>query len=686
MAALSLPGVVLEAGAFYDERRAEEPGAVDAWALGLIGRARAAVPLRAAKPWAAARAATALASEARACSDELLRQRLRAAARAVINPRSVRSAEQGMSVHAALPLALALVREAAARSLAMQPYEVQLLGAALLLRGQLAEMATGEGKTLTAGLGAALAAAAGLPVHVITVNDYLAERDAAKLAPLYHFLGLSVGVVLTGMALGARRAAYASDITYVTGKEVVFDYLKDKVACGPGRNALQLRVAGWVGAGAASNAKLAQPATLLRGLHFAIVDEADSIFIDEARTPLILSVSAEAEDEAGVRTYAQALDLARHLTPQLHWRLRAAAREIELTPEGRDAVAERCEGLGLAWQMRRSREHLATQALRALHLFQRDLQYVVKDDEVQIVDEQTGRALTGRKWEQGLHQLIESKEGLPLSDRVRTVARITYQRFFRRYLRLAGMTGTAREVRAELWRVYGLLTVPVPSHRPPQRRVLPPLVRASEEGKWQAVCDAVLALQAQGRPVLVGTRSVQASLRVSDALAKRGIVHRVLNALQDAEEALLVETAGVAGTVTVATNMAGRGTDIVLGPGVHAAGGLHVILTEFHESRRVDRQLFGRAARQGDPGSAQAIVSVQDELLRHHGGLAATLLGRLLPAQGAAAGQAWPLRVLLASARRRGQGYTERQHARERAAATRRDQQIEGLLSFSGRN
>ncbi len=663
-----------EPAAFYVERRSPELEGLDAFTVGLVGRALDLLPLRWASPVQAVQAATALAAEAAACDDVTLRSRLRQHARCAVQQGG--AALVSRAAAADLAWALAAVREAAVRSLGMRPYDTQLLGAALLLRGRLAEMQTGEGKTLTAGLAAALVASAGLPVHVITVNDYLAERDGQKLAPLLHWLGLSVAPVLTGMSPDDRRRAYACDVTYVTGKEVVFDYLKDKVACGAGRNALQLQVGDWIARGGAGAGHA--PATLLRGLHFAIVDEADSIFIDEARTPLILSVQAEAETDTD--TFAQGLALAQALQPGRDYKLREAAREVELTDTGRDTVADLSAGLGPAWQARQAREHLAKQALRALHLYHRDQQYIVKDCKVLIVDEQTGRAMPGRSWEQGLHQMIETKEGVGLSDRVRTVARITYQRFFRRYLRLSGMTGTAREVRAELWRVYGLQTVAVPTHRPGLRQVLPARCWPSDEAKWQAVCDAVEHARALGRPVLVGTRSVEASLRVSQALTERGIPARLLNALHDAAEAALVEDAGQAGMVTVATNMAGRGTDIGLGPGVHEAGGLHVILTEFHESRRVDRQLFGRAARQGDPGSAQAIVSLQDDLMAHHAGWLPALLAPML----AHPGRAHSLAVGLL--RRWCQGATERQHARQRRAAMAHDRQVETLLSFSGRN
>ena len=665
----TLAAVPEDPRAFYAERQPYEPGPVDAWGLGLLGRLRDQLPQRLWRGQAAVRQANLLTAEVSALDDAALAGQLRHHAVAAQGSR------------AALARALALVREAAHRSLGMRPYDTQLLGAGLLLRGKLAEMQTGEGKTLTAGLGAALAACAGLPVHVITVNDYLAERDAAKMAPLLRFLGASVGVVLSGMSPADRRRAYACDVTYCTGKELVFDYLKDKLACAGGPSRLSLRLGQWlagrpgVRAGGRSNGG-SNTGTLLRGLHFAIVDEADSIFIDEARTPLILSAIAEGVSDPA--PCLAALELAATLVAGVHFKLRAAAREVTLTPTGSAQVAAAAHLLGLDGAVRVGREHLVSQALRALHLFQRDKHYVVKEEQVQIVDEQTGRTLPGRNWEDGLHQMVEAKEGVALSPPVRTMARITYQRFFRRYLRLAGMTGTAREVGAELWRVYGLHTVAVPTHRPLRRQVLAAHCLPDEAAKWQAVCVAAQALCSAGRPVLVGTRSVAASQAVARVLAQAGVPHQVLNALQDAAEAAVVAAAGQPGVVTVATNMAGRGTDIELGPGVAQAGGLHVILTEFHESRRVDRQLFGRAARQGDPGSAQAIVSSSDELLAHYAPRWRHAVARLAPGRLQALGLALLRRLVQRSA--------ENSHARQRAAAMRSDREIETLLSFSGKN
>ena len=655
-----LPSAAIDHGAVYPQRLTRPEGALDTWAVSLWGRLKHGAPRALWAHSPAVRDALRQEESVRALSDSELCRALHGAAR------------EAMNADTPLASALALVREAARRTLGMTPFPPQLLGASLLLRGKLAEMQTGEGKTLTAGLAAAIAACARLPVHVVTVNDYLAERDSRKLAPLYEFLGLSVGRVLTPMDLDARRVAYDCDVTYCTGKELVFDYLKDKVSSQGSHSRAQVEIADWID----DRHGRAAGGTLLRGLRFAIVDEADSIFIDEARTPLILSLNAGTTDNAA--TYQTAIGLAGRLSRGEHYRIRNATRELELTDAGRSVLAEWCLGLTPEWSVRVAREHQVVQALRALHLFHRDQHYVIKNDKVMIVDEQTGRVLPGRTWEQGLHQMIEVKEGKLLSDQARTVARITYQRFFSRYLLLAGMTGTAHEVRNELWTVYGLQTVVVPTHRPCVRRLCPARCHATESRKWKAVCERVAQVQAQGRPVLVGTRSVAASQRLSTELAARGIAHRVLNALQDADEAALVETAGIAGTVTVATNMAGRGTDIELGEGVAERGGLHVILTEYHESRRVDRQLFGRAARQGDPGSAQVIVSLEDALIADH----APLLRRgfrWMPS-------AWARRAWLALLRRHCQRRAERQNSRQRVAATRSDSHIEDMLSFSGRN
>jgi preprotein translocase subunit SecA len=500
--------------------------------------------------------------------------------------------------------AFALIRVAASRTLRQRHYDEQLIAGYGMLQGRLVEMATGEGKTFSATLPACTVAMAGLPVHVITVNDYLASRDAEKMAPLYRFFGFGVGVVVQGQSRPERRRAYAQPITYCTNKDLAFDYLRDRVECEAQSSELHLALRSLGGDG--------DDTLVLRGLHYALVDEADSIFIDEARTPLILSRGGDAGGEAADCTAA--LGIARELRRGDDFSLDAFDKRLALTEAGKDAVARMSQTLEGLWLSRRAREEIVTQALSALWLYERDHQYVVADGKVQIVDESTGRVMPDRSWERGLHQLIEAKEGCELTARRDTIARLTYQRLFRRYLRLAGMTGTGAEVAGEIRSVYRLKTLRVPLHRPSRRIVLAPTVCATLDEKWRRVADAAERIAAVGRAVLIGTRSVHASEQVSAVLAARGIAHVLLNAKQDEAEADVVARAGQAGAVTVATNMAGRGTDIELDAQVHERGGLHVILTEFHESRRVDRQLFGRAARQGDPGSCEAIVSLEDEI------------------------------------------------------------------------
>ncbi len=563
--------------------------------------------------------------------------------------------------------AFALVREAAQRTLGLRHYDVQLMGGWVLLSGRLAEMETGEGKTLTATLAAATAALGGLPVHVITVNDYLAERDAAAMAPVFEALGLTTGRVLQGMDPEARRAAYACDITYGTNKEVAFDYLKDRIALGGLRSRLRARV-GRISGGAAAPSRL-----LLRGLYFAIVDEADSVMVDEARTPLIISGPSNSDGREQV--YARAVELARGLEAERDFRVSARERDVELTAAGKQRLAERAPAEGV-WTGPRRREELVTQGLSALHLYRRDEHYLVRDDKVQIIDEYTGRVFGDRSWEQGLHQMIETKEGVTVTGQREPLARGTYQRFFRRYLHLAGMTGTASELAPELWSVYGLEVVRLPTHRPVRRRLVARRVFPTTARKWQHVAQRVRQETAAGRPVLVGTRSVAASDALAAVLAAADIPHRVLNARQDEEEAAVVAEAGWAGRVTVATNMAGRGTDIKLGQGVEEAGGLHVIGTEFHDSRRIDRQLFGRCARQGDPGSYELILSLEDELARTFGaGAPRWLLGRLawLPGLGRAA----------FGYLRRTQRRAERLHSSMRQDLLKSDERLEDSLSFS---
>lgn len=564
----------------------------------------------------------------------------------------------------------ALVSEAASRVMAQRHYDSQLMAGWWLLGGHLAEMATGEGKTLAATLPACTAALAGLPVHVITVNDYLAARDAEAMGALYRFFGLRCSAIVHGMDRDARRDAYASDICYASNKELAFDYLRDRAALGDRASPMHLAVDSLRGPQAAP------VPVVMRGLCFAIVDEADSVFIDEARTPLILSRTVDAG--IGEEDCAHAFALAGGLREGEHFELDLSRRRVRLTEAGKAAIddADPADDRSGA---RLLREHVE-RALSARWLFTRDEHYVVIDGKVQIVDASTGRVMPDRAWEQGLHQMIEFKEGVPVTGQRETLARITYQRLFRRYLRLSGMTGTATEVASEIGRTYALPVARVPLHRRSLRSDLGVRCLADAPAKWRAVADAVddIAVR-QGRPVLIGTRTVRASEQISEVLRSRGIDHVVLNAKQDHGEAELVGQAGAPGRVTVATNMAGRGTDIALGDGVAARGGLHVILTEYNESRRIDRQLVGRSARQGDPGSAQAVVALDDEIFVHHAPSTVAMMKGLVGASGELPATA------VALLRRLAQGRVERLNREAREGTLRQDRRLSQMLAFSGR-
>ena len=570
--------------------------------------------------------------------------------------------------------AFAVVREAAGRTLGLRHFDTQLMAGWWLLEGSLVEMATGEGKTFAATLPAVTAALAGLPVHVITVNDYLAERDAKFLSPLYEYFGLAAGAVVNGLPKAERRRLYGGDVTYVSNKELAFDYLRDRAALGDRASPMHLAVESLRDGAARADA------IVLRGLVFGIVDEADSVFIDEARTPLILSTTTGPDVQRGDRKLA--LHIAGLLEAGRHFLLEPAHRRVRLTSAGRDAVDALATEAGRAEDLGSSREgdEAIERALAALHLYARDQQYVVVDGKIQIVDESTGRAMPDRAWERGLHQMIEAKESLEFTGARETLARITYQRLFRRYLRLGGMSGTATEVAAEIGATYGLPVVRVPLHRPSRRISGGAQCFADQAARWQAVVEAVERVAVrEGRPVLVGTRTVRASEELSGLLAARGIEHVVLNAKQDGDEASIVARAGEPGRVTVATNMAGRGTDIVLGPGAAERGGLHVILTEYHESRRIDRQLFGRSARQGDPGSDQALVALDDELFTTQVPWLVDWLARR--AQGGR-----PVgRLALAILRRAAQRAAEARNRDARMTSLEQDRRFARLLAFTGR-
>ncbi len=485
-------------------------------------------------------------------------------------------------------------------------------------------------------------------------------------------LGLSVGAVTHELDPVARRGAYSCDVTYCCNKELAFDYLRDRLVVGRHPNRIQLQLERLYG----DATRLRQ--LVLRGLCFGIVDEADSVLVDEARVPLIISGAGGQVPEQPI--YETALRLARGLERGQDFSLDGRERSIRLTPQGQATLTKRAHDLKGIWSGPRRREELVRQALTALYLFHRDMQYLVRDEKVQIIDEYTGRVMGDRSWEHGLHQMIELKEGCPLTPMNAPLARMTYQRFFRRYLWLSGMTGTAQEVAGELWNVYRLATVTIPTNRPLQRRWRGERLFATADQKWDAVVDRIGELRGQGRPVLVGTRSVAASEILSKQLERAKIEHVVLNARQDQEEATVVAAAGERGRVTVATNMAGRGTDIKLTRSVAPAGGLHVLATERHEAQRIDRQLYGRAGRQGDPGSYEAVTSLEDELLTTSHGTVARWVARLLLKSGQPL-EGWLASLLVRLAQRS----AERLHARVRRELLQHEDQLESTLAFSGR-
>jgi preprotein translocase subunit SecA len=566
--------------------------------------------------------------------------------------------------------AFALVREAAHRCLGMSHYDVQLIGGWVLLQGMVAEMETGEGKTLTATLAACTAALAGIPVHIITVNDYLAQRDADWMRPIYEYMGLSVGVIVHGMSLKARRQAYSCDVTYCTNKEIVFDYLKDRLQLGkkPGRAQMSLgRLQG----------KDIESRLCLHGLYFAIVDEADSILIDEARTPLIISGAGDNAYEAKI--YRQAYDFAKKLESGEDFTVDLSQKNCEFTDHGKERHGEITKSTGRFWTGRNRREEIIRQALFACYLFEKDRDYLVRDGKVEIIDEFTGRTMADRSWERGLHQLVEVKESCEVTTQKETLARISYQRFFRRYRMLAGMTGTAREVRDELRAVYRLPVVKIPTNIPLIRQYSKPRLSPNAETKWEAVLKKVKQINSQGRPILVGTRSVATSEHLSSLLDEAGLPHRVLNAQQDKEEAEIIAQAGQRGQITVATNMAGRGTDIILGDGIEKLGGLHVISTERHTARRIDRQLFGRCGRHGDSGSYELFASLDDEIFESYLSSILHPIVKKISISGRPASQ-WLINLLASYIQMK----VERRNFIARRDLMHFDESLDDILAFSG--
>jgi preprotein translocase subunit SecA len=499
--------------------------------------------------------------------------------------------ENGEPLDDLLPETFAVVREAGKRVLEMRHFDVQLMGGVVLHEGRIAEMRTGEGKTLVATLPIVLNALTGRGVHLVTVNDYLARRDADWMGRLYRALGMSVGVIVHGMDDTERQASYRCDITYGTNNEFGFDYLRD-------------------------NMKFRVEDMVQRDLHYAIVDEVDSILIDEARTPLIISGPAE----ESTSFYARVNSVIPFLKKDSDYTVDEKARQVLLTEEAGIPKLERLLSVDNLYDPGNIEIlHHVNQALKAHILFHRDVDYMVKDGEVVIVDEFTGRLMPGRRWSDGLHQAVEAKEGVKIENENQTLATITFQNYFRMFDKLAGMTGTADTEAAEFQQIYRLAVTIVPTNQEMVRHDLSDQIYRTEKEKFQAVLEEVKELHTQGRPVLVGTVSIEKSERLSGLLTRHGVPHNVLNAKHHEQEAQIIAEAGHPGRVTIATNMAGRGVDIKLGEGVVGKGGLHIIGTERHESRRVDNQLRGRAGRQGDPGSSRFYLSLEDDLLRIFG-------------------------------------------------------------------
>jgi len=519
-----------------------------------------------------------------------------------------RAGNVGQAEDEKYPEALAALAEAAYRQVKLRPYFVQLMGAVALSRGMLTEMATGEGKTLTIALAAVTAGWTQLPCHIITANDYLAERDARTMRPFYDYCGVSVGFVTGKMSPQERQVAYKNDIVYTTSKEILADFLRDRLRLGDLQNASRRVIRYLFRIGTEFRDQI-----IMRGIHTCIVDEADNLLIDEAVTPLI--ISQPRENKALIKACMLANDLADDFTKGRDYKLDEKFKQVELTNEAVakiDAVTDDPDDFysGGVWM-----QQLVIQAVKAREYFKRDVQYVVQDDKVVIVDEYTGRLMPGRSWKEGLHQAIEAKEGVTITNPSESLARLSFQRFFRFFKQLSGITGTAKEAATEFWHIYGLPFVAIPTNRPCIRSEVPDQIFTDADSKWNAVVEEIVAVHKKGRPILVGTRSVASSEHLAKMLMVEALNFRLLNAIHHQQEAMIVSLAGNSGTITIATNMAGRGTDIKLDLKAVGSGGLHVIATERHESHRIDRQLFGRAARQGDVGSASAFTCLDDELM-----------------------------------------------------------------------
>lgn len=568
-------------------------------------------------------------------------------------------AKCGEELDALLPEAFALVREAARRTIGLAHFEVQILGGAALHAGAIAEMQTGEGKTLTATLPLYLRALAGKGAHLATANDYLAGRDAEWMRPVFAPLGLSVGAITGATPRSERRAAYSCDVTYSTAREFGFDFLRDRLAARQGAEAQMLYSAN----ANADAAEPKEPDAVQRDLHFAVVDEADSLLIDEARIPLIISVRASGDAEAEKSAFLWSAEVASEFMEKEDFTSDPVHKRTELTPAGRQKVRTLAKPSQIDSLRLTHLYEFVERAIRVERDFLRDRHYVIREGKVAIVDEFTGRIAEGRQWRDGIHQAIEAKEGLDVSIAGGSAARITVQEFFSLYRGVGGMTGTAAGSAREFRKGCGLPVVTIPTNRPCQRVQLPDRILESAQAKWEAVVEETCEVHATGRPVLIGTRSIDKSEELSRRLKQAGIEHAVLHAQHLADEAAIVAKAGEFGRVTVATNMAGRGTDIRLADGVAAIGGMHVIATELHDSSRIDQQLFGRAGRQGEPGSCRQFLALDDEILEQaFGASRAATLRKSLP------------RNNLAALFRKAQRTIERRHFRDRQVLTKQSE------------
>ncbi|MBC8218031.1 MAG: hypothetical protein H8E73_06155 [Planctomycetes bacterium] len=571
-----------------------------------------------------------------------------------------------------LERSFALVREVAFRQIGEKPFPVQIAGALALEHGYIAEMATGEGKTLACTMPVTVAGWRGRGCHVITVNDYLAKRDAEWMGKIYRFCGLTVAYIEQQTPAAERKAAYMADVTYCTNKEASADFLRDRLLLGRLRGLSSTLAAKIAAGGGQVTDRLVQ-----RGLHYAIVDEADSILIDESVTPLI--ISGHAPNPEQIDSFRQASEIADQLKLQIDYRINDRYREVELTSRGETHLEELTSDLGGLWKASRRRLEMVNQALTAKELYLRDKHYVVDDDKVVIVDEFTGRLMPDRSWRDGLHQAVEAKERVEVNPPKDTYARISFQRFFRMYNKLSGMTGTATEATSEFWQIYQLPVVRIPTNRPCIRKNLPTIVLPTEAAKWTRIVREIGRIHEIERPILVGTRSVRASEHLSRLLEAENLDYQVLNAVYHRQEAQIVAGAGQAGQITVATNMAGRGTDIKLGRGVAQLGGLHVLGAEPNESARIDRQLFGRGARQGDPGSAQGIFSLEDEIVaRYAKNAGAYLRRRCANTRGDSSSR------LVRSVFHLAQFRAERLALRRRRSVLRTDHWLDEQLGFAG--